>query len=171
MFKASWDSVVGGMGYIKYGEVIPSAQQSGLVMGTGLNPTLFILLLPFLMYFGYQVSNFFSGEMEDVGKSAPLSSIGELLFCVVANLLPAAAITHMVGQEWWTSASYLVVSGRAAGRDSTLQRLLIISRLDSSISKRLACRCNQLPLVNVGLQLVARLLLLHQPMLLRPCLR
>ena len=114
-FKASWDSVVGGMGYIKYGEVVPSAQQGGLVMGTGLNPTLFILLLPFLMYFGYQVSNFFSGEMEDVGKSAPLSSIGALLFCVVANILPAAAITHMVGQEWWTSASYLIVSGRAAG--------------------------------------------------------
>ena len=38
-FKTSWDQVVGGMGFIKYESVIPSAQQSGFVMGTELAPT------------------------------------------------------------------------------------------------------------------------------------
>jgi amino acid transporter len=114
-FKANWDALVGGMGYVKFDDVIPLAKENGLVMGTGLGPTVSILLMPFWLYFGYHVSNFFSGEMEDVGKSAPISTVGALVFLLVSHLIADWSILSMVGQEWWTSASYTYFVVRQAG--------------------------------------------------------
>ena len=117
-FKANWDALVGGMGYVKFDEVIPLAKKVGLVMGTGLGPTVGILLMPFWLYFGYHVSNFFSGEMEDVGTSAPISTVGALAFLLVSHLVADWSILSMVGQEWWTSASYIYFQARLAGKVS-----------------------------------------------------
>jgi basic amino acid/polyamine antiporter, APA family len=114
-FKANWDSLVGGMGYVKFNDVIPLAKSIGLTMGTGLAPTLGILLMPFWLYFGYHVSNFFSGEMEDVGTSAPISTVGALVFLLVSHLMATWATINMVGQEWWTSASYIYFQSRLVG--------------------------------------------------------
>jgi hypothetical protein len=43
----------------------------------------------------------FLGEMEDVGTSAPLASIGALVFAVVLSIIPTVAITQMVEAKWW----------------------------------------------------------------------
>jgi amino acid transporter len=110
-FINNWNGLLGSQ-FIRYEDVIPRATaEYGFAMGTGLGPTLSILLLPFWLYFGYHVSNFFSGEMEDVGTNAPISTVGALTFLWVFHSALIYTMIRVTGLEWWTAANTLYLAG------------------------------------------------------------
>jgi len=104
-FQANWDKFMGAGSFVNR---IPLAESNGMVFSTNaVGTTLAGLIMGFWIFYGYYISTFFAGEVNNTSKNLFIGSAGSLVTSSIIFIIGAVLLQRLVSLKFLSAEGYL----------------------------------------------------------------